>query len=222
MRVARFLGLLLLPAALLAGGCAPDVPRANGSAAPVLGSPAPAPGSAAPTTAASATAASATAAPTTKASTTAPPTTKASTTRPATRLGPDGWGALRLGMTFRQASGTGLIGPWDDQGGALCQSAALRNAPAEEGIVIASDLGVVYIGAFGTMRTPQGIGLGSSRAAVLKAYPTWQPIAETGEGADGRGFVRVPGNSAAVYRIVTEKGRVSELTIELRSQNCYE
>ena len=217
MRVTRLFGLLLLPAALVAGGCTADVPRANGSAAPVIGSPTPTP---APASAAPTTAAPTTKAPTTKAPTTAPTTTP--TTRPATRLGPDGWGALRLGMTFRQASGTGLIGPWDDQGGALCQSAALRNAPAEEGIVIASDLGVVYIGAFGTMRTPQGIGLGSSRAAVLKAYPTWQPIAETGEGADGRGFVRVPGNSAAVYRIVTEKGRVSELTIELRSQNCYE
>ncbi len=40
--------------------------------------------------------------------------------------------------------------------------------------------------------------------------------------ADGRGYVNVPGNQAAVYRIVTENGKVTELTLQLHSQSCYE
>jgi hypothetical protein len=214
MRVTRLFGLLLLPAALVAGGCTPEVPRASGSAAPVVGSPAPTP-TPAPTTATATATPDAT--PTPEATPTgAKPTTKA----PARRLGPTGWGALTLGMTYQQAGATGLIDPWRGSG-ETCRYSNLRAAPAEQGNITASNLGVVAIDAYGTMRTPEGIGLGSTKAAMRRAYPEWEPFDEPSTG-DGRGYARVPGNSKATYRIVTAGSRVAELTLQLKSQNCYE
>lgn len=40
--------------------------------------------------------------------------------------------------------------------------------------------------------------------------------------ADGRGYADVPGNAKATYRIFTRNGKVTEITLQDKHQNCYE
>lgn len=225
MRVTLLLGSLALPAALLLTGCTSDVPHVAVPAAPVTAaaSTAPAPSAAAPSApSSSASRSPAAAAPSSRSSRSTAPV-PAGDSPPRGSLGPTGWGALRLGMTDRQASATGLIDAWRRTEEPGCAYTNLRAAPAEQGTVTQSpELGVVAIAAYGRVRTPQDIGLGSPRSAVLAAYPDWEVVGEEPGELDGRGYVVVPGNNRAVYRIMMRKSKVTELTLQLRNQNCYE
>jgi hypothetical protein len=222
MRVAApVLGSLLLSAGLLAGGCASPVSRVAGAAAPVTGS-----SSAVPTPAASPT----------RASSPDPayePTEGPAGSIPATPtagaspvLGPDGLGKLRLGMTRSEATATGLIADWDVSGAGCVTThllAAAGKDPGNDGLIYnVNTYGVGIIDAYGKVSTPQGIRLGSSSAAMLRAYPDWRNVADPDAKSDGRGVAAVPGNSEAVYRIVTSKGKVVQLTLQVRDQDCYE
>ena len=216
MRVALFLSSVLLPTALLAAGCTSSVPRVAGTAAPIV-----APSSASPTLSSPSSGPSRT-----PASPSSPAHTSPTTRRPSTPvLGPDGFGALKLGMTSKQATATGLITPWRGTAAAGCSLYSnLKAAPAEHGnVMFAGSLGVEIIEAYGDVRTPEGIHIGSSKAAMLKAYPDWVN-AELPDNphADGRGYPTVPGNSKAVYRIFTRNSKVVEITLQYGNENCYE
>lgn len=145
--------------------------------------------------------------------------------RTATTLGPDGVGALKLGMTRTQAEATGLVAPFKNEPNSdVCLwrsrlvGAGLAGAPDAGGLVLHSErLGVATIDAYAGMKTPEGIGLGSSVAAVGRAYPGF--TVTTGL---GRGYAKVPGNSKAVYRIGVNNGVVDELTLQFSDQDCYE
>ncbi|MEV6842322.1 hypothetical protein [Actinoplanes sp. NPDC051411] len=131
-------------------------------------------------------------------------------------------------MSSKQALATGLIAPWTGREGAECAlrshlKAAHGEGAGDDGIVMLSgNLGVEIIDAYPGVSTPEGIHIGSTRAQMLKAYPDWRPVAEQDPNADGRGLPKVPGNSGAVYRIVTYKGKVVQLTLQLVHQDCYE
>ena len=137
-------------------------------------------------------------------------------------LGPNGLGALKLGMTRADAVKTGLLvadGPVGDDAGCNTdyrpKAAGQADAP-----VFFSDRGLVAFTAYPGVATPEGIKLGSTVAAVKKAYPDWEIM--TGPGADGRGWAKVPGNSKAVYNISVGDGEVDHMNLQLRTQNCYE
>ncbi|MBG0568160.1 hypothetical protein [Actinoplanes aureus] len=137
-------------------------------------------------------------------------------------LGPDGLGGLELGMTHEKALKTGLLtGEGEVGAGPGCntdykpKAAGTADAP-----VFFSDLGLVSITAYPGAATPEGIELGSTVAALKKAYPDWEVV--TGPGAEGRGWAKVPGNSAAVFNVTVEDGRVEHMNLQLRTQNCYE
>ncbi|WP_299955037.1 hypothetical protein [uncultured Modestobacter sp.] len=135
-------------------------------------------------------------------------------------LGPEGLGSLRLGMSREQAETTGLVEPFrDEYPGETCSwRAALAGAPAGEALVLHSEnLGVATIDAYPGVRTPEGVGIGSSLAAVQDAYPSFQL-----HGEFGRGQVGVPGSDRAVYRIAFVDGAVAELTLQYFDQDCYE
>ena len=216
MRVAILATSVLLPALLLAAGCSDDVSRVDGAAGPVTAPPATvavAPPSTTPTTT----------------PTSAPATSPTSPRPPASitpNLGPTGFGTLKLGMTRQQATGTGLIKSWKSGGTpyACAWSTFLKNGTGtdNQGTVLFSDeTGVEVIVAYRGVRTPEGIKLGSTRAALLDAYPTW--IANESDAQhDGHGWVKVPGNTKATYRIVVEHNKVSEITLQDNNQNCYE
>ncbi|MEV4388878.1 hypothetical protein AB0J68_24740 [Micromonospora sp. NPDC049580] len=211
MRATSMVGTLTC--LLLAAGCSSPAHQ-DGNAAPA--------GSPEPTTSAATTG---TPTPSTPSS---PPPSSPSSARPPsdpTRaaslvLGPDGIGSLKLGMTRQQATGTGQLRAFGNNGGD-CAPAHLRAAPSEDGVVLLSPtLGIATIDAYEGIRTPEGARIGMSSAEMLRIYPTWK--AADGDATNGRGVAKTPGNSKAVYRIGTRNGIVTQLTLQYANQNCYE
>lgn len=135
--------------------------------------------------------------------TTAPttPSTTASSSPTGSRavavtFGPLGFGALKLGMNAQQARQTGEISTLTDVPGGCSRfdlkAISTRPAGGIDGY-IDPKYGVVLIAAAPGVRTPQGIEVGSTLAAVRAAYPNL---------IEGQGGPRVavPGNPAALFR----------------------
>jgi len=144
-------------------------------------------------------------------------------------LGPRGYGASSLGMTKAEALATGVTamtatgeGKCGGQGDGY-----LADSPNTDGEAIAGRLffsaatgRLVAIYAFPGLKTPQGIGLGSSYEELHAAYPSWTPIDPSG--IDGRGGIPVPGNPDAHYRIVVTDRMIAEISLDSNKQDCYE
>jgi hypothetical protein len=214
MRISRIATAAVV---LLVAACGDGVQRVDGPAAPIAGSPAPSATSTAPTS-------PATTPPTTPSIT--PASRKPTTAAPKSDIiGPKGYRALQLGMSQKAATATGLIDPWKTSGDSGCIGYShLRKATGDSGnVLFSSKLGVVVIDApSADVRTPEGIHIGSTLAALLKAYPNWERADADGPGPDGRGWAKVPGNSDAYYRTTIEGGKVTELTLQHKDQDCYE
>jgi hypothetical protein len=91
-------------------------------------------------------------------------------------LGWDGFGALKLGMNHRQAVASGELADKPDQAERGCYGYDLkiRRTPDNDldaAVRIGPKSGVYSIAAVPGVRTPEGIGLGSTVAEVTKAYP---------------------------------------------------
>lgn len=145
------------------------------------------------------------------------------------RLGPDGLGQVRLGMTLDQAMATGQLtrNQASDQA-PVCRNATESGAvPAHGGGVwVSAQYGVAKIEAYPGVTTPAGIGLGASVDDVKRAYP--DAVVET-EKDMGNGQIRmddhyrapVPGNPKAVYRFfVDASSRVDNMMLVLATQDC--
>jgi hypothetical protein len=144
-----------------------------------------------------------------------------------TVVGPDGYDALKLGMSRSDVEATGLVVAFDDrQGDAVCPAAAtVRTAdplnPASA--LVSAKLGVVRIHLADGLHTPTGVGPGSSLADIKKAYPPLKLDPGTGgPDEDGRYFAPVPGNAQAVYRIVIINNKAAQFALELTNQDCPE
>ena len=163
---------------------------------------------------------------TTSSASSTPPTTASATATTAApsaapELGPDGLGALKLGMDRDQAEATGVVAPFvnEPNSDACLWRSALSDAPANEGSVFHSEtLGIATIAAYPGVRTPEGIAIGSPVTAVDQAYPEWDPSDQM-----MRGYAPVPGNDEAVYRIAFDgTGAVTAVSLQFINQNCYE
>lgn len=139
-------------------------------------------------------------------------------------LGPTGYGALALGMTVDQAEATGLMTQMSGSPAAGCDSSThlvgTVAGPTEESgaLFFSQDMGLIAIYAYPGLKTPEGIGLGSTYQQVHAAYPEWQGL----EGTSGRGSAKASGNAS--YRIVIDGStkKVIELDVQLNDQDCYE
>ncbi|MFF5230660.1 hypothetical protein [Dactylosporangium sp. NPDC000521] len=198
--------IAIVAAALLLSACTPSPERKSGDAAP-----------AGATTASPATSA-ATASPTaTSAAPLTPAATKTSTTTTLV-LGPQGYGALRLGMTREQAVATGLLTPFDDSG---CPQAFINGRPTGQGrVYLSPERGISAIEAWPTLSTAEGLRAGMSVTEARSLYPNWTIV--DGTLTQGRHFAKVPGNDKAVFRIGTSGDKVGSVTLQLADQNCYE
>jgi hypothetical protein len=138
-------------------------------------------------------------------------------------LGPDGFGALKLGMTASQAMGTGLVSGFSDDPQAECRGILLKDVtsrqPASVDGYLSAKHGVVSIVAPSGVRTPEGIGVGSTTTAVKRAYPAIDLNATMDGGPD----VPVPSNEAAFYLIPYDPAtsRVTHLSLALKGQDCF-
>ncbi|MEU7907394.1 hypothetical protein [Actinoplanes sp. NPDC049118] len=223
MRTIPLAGAILCVA--LATGCTDSVPHVDGEAAPI--------GAVSPSAAASAAPSSIPSAPasaTSRPASSAPATTKAKAPAAPSVIGPFGVGALKLGMTRKQAEATGLTTRWTATNADCSQPTHLRGSTGEnagnDGMVYYSkNRGVEIIDAHPGLSTPEGIRIGSTFKAMRKAYPSWEDFTgadEDGLEGTGRGAVPVPGNPKAVYRIVASNSMVVELTLQYNDQGCYE
>jgi hypothetical protein len=141
---------------------------------------------------------------------------------PTYKLGPTGIGPLKLGMTRAQAEATGIvnkfISPADTNSVCPWQSTVRHPSGIGSQVYISTKLGVAIIEAAGPLKTPDGIGIGSSRADVLRAYPGFRLIDGTVD--NGKGFAKVPGNSNASYHFAFQNGTVYYLVLAISNQDC--
>lgn len=140
-------------------------------------------------------------------------------------LGPDGFRALKLGMTRIQAIQTGEITIAKLPATALAPgcigfdlTANRKPNPNRVDGYISAKYGVVAVWAPAGVRTPQGIGVGSTLTEVKQAYPSID-VTKT---LDGGPTVRPPGNPQAVYQLPYGAGdKVTSLSLISQSQDCF-
>ncbi|MEV5409766.1 hypothetical protein AB0K60_13125 [Thermopolyspora sp. NPDC052614] len=132
-------------------------------------------------------------------------------------LGPYGYGAVKLGMTVKQAKATGaLVKKVSGNGG--CSGWDLKKFPTPKGSVgvyISPKFGLAAIFAAKGMKTPEGIRVGSTLKQLKAAYPRIKK--------DFHDFytVKVPHNTKASYSFTVEKGKVTGYGIALNKQDCF-
>jgi len=133
-------------------------------------------------------------------------------------LGPYGYGALKLGMTVKQAKATGTIVLSQPGDKVACSSWNLKKFPIRENSVdvyISPKVGVAAIFSRKGMRTPEGIKIGSTFRDLKTAYPHIKK--------DYHGFydTKVPGNKKAYYTFAVTKGKVTQFGLALNDQDCF-
>lgn len=136
------------------------------------------------------------------------------TTSAGAKFGPYGYGGVRLGMTLKQAQATRTIAKKLD--GGQCSGWDLKAHPTGRdsvGLYISKKLGVAVIGAPKGVETPEGIKVGSTMKQVKKAYPR---LDTTGNYP----VAVVPGNPKALYYFLSYRGKVHELALALKNQDC--
>ncbi len=132
------------------------------------------------------------------------------------KFGPFGYGGVKLGMTAKQAKATKKI-VRKDIPASTCSGWDLKAHPTGSdavGLYISKKLGVALISAPKGVKTPQGIGIGSTKKQLEKAYAK----VETAE--SGYLVAAVPGNAKASYNFQLSKGKVYEMGLVLKNQDC--
>lgn len=131
-----------------------------------------------------------------------------------TALGPYGYGSVKLGMSAKDARATGKITLKRKD---MCSGWDLKAHPTGRdsvGMYISKNVGVALIFATKGMKTPEGIGLGSTKKQLKAAYPHLKTA------ASGYPYTEVPGNKKAYYSFLLSKGKVYELALGLTTQDC--
>ncbi|MEV0388819.1 hypothetical protein [Nonomuraea sp. NPDC050643] len=132
-------------------------------------------------------------------------------------LGPYGYGTLKLGMTAAKARATGRITRKTVGDSPRCTGWDLKENPYGEyrvGVYISKRRGLAMIVAPPGLRTPQGIGLGSSRTRLKAAYPRLR------RGPGGYPTADVPGNRQAFYIFHVSDNKVAGMSLVLAKQDC--
>ncbi|MET9344205.1 hypothetical protein [Nonomuraea sp. NPDC003804] len=145
----------------------------------------------------------------------APAATAEPALRAGEKLGPSGFGGVRLGMSAKEARATGAIVP-KTRGGS-CSGWDLKAHPSGQdrvGLYISKKLGVAVIFAPEGVTTPQGIGLGSTGKQLKAAYPKLK------RAASGFPVVKVPGNPKASYYFLLSDDKIYEMGLALTDQDC--
>ena len=136
----------------------------------------------------------------------------------ARTLGPAGLGEFRIGMPLKDAEATGQFQHGREQPGS-CMSTTNG-----QGITMtwSGKYGITMLTA-DNVRTPEGIGVGSTYAEVKRTYPlSSDPLAGTLDEQFSVAhvvYVQVPNNAAAAYAIQFDKtARVRLILLKLKAQ----
>ncbi len=129
-------------------------------------------------------------------------------------LGPDGFGALRLGMDVESAMATGMVGDGAAPGTGCVARPLLVDGQAS-GEVYFGDKGLQIIAPGVPVRMVDGVSVGWTTAEFVARYPDEQGAAE-----NGTAYLAVPGNPDATYRVVFADDRISRIQLRMADQIC--
>jgi hypothetical protein len=132
-------------------------------------------------------------------------------------LGPDGYGDLRMGMTAAEVAATGLATVHDES--TNCQTMTIAgwgdtvhpNFSGQMHGYVSQTHGLAVILAQPGMRTPEGIGVGSTVSEIRAAY---------GELTGSAAYSTKPVNGIR-YFFLTDLEKVTAFQIELADQDCF-
>lgn len=120
-------------------------------------------------------------------------------------LGPTGFGAFRLGMTEEQMTATRQAE--GVKGTNSCSIYRIQGMPDTSTLTVSKRYGLVAIALTADATTPQRVTIGSTEDQVRSTYR-------------GTASVTVPENSNADYRFRFTAGKVSEITLAAKQQDC--
>ncbi|GAA1953441.1 hypothetical protein [Amycolatopsis minnesotensis] len=126
-------------------------------------------------------------------------------------LGPSGYGALKIGMSFDDAMTTGLLGATAKAPVGCATYDLAEGAAAVDSVRISATAGVNQIWATGAA-TPEGIGVGSTEEAVKKAYPS--------AAMNSSGQYVVPSAPGVTYELAVHSGTVNQFHLTSENQDC--
>jgi hypothetical protein len=151
---------------------------------------------------------------------TSPPSTKPPAASTAAGvIGPDGYGKIKLGMSYADVRASGAIKE-DENASPGCNQYEMFTGGRSDGYVhISKERGVEAIGPILKVSTPEKVAVGATLAKVRAAYPAVEEISVS---ELGRGYTPVPGNPKAVYRIAFQNGAVETISLQLEDESCYE
>lgn len=133
-------------------------------------------------------------------------------------VGPEGYGAIKLGMTLEEALDTGKAVVSRGSGTEWCPGIRFlpEHSETADDAVISSNLGLAGIFITEAMRTPDGFGIGSTADELRDAHPDAY-IEITNSFA-----IPIPGYpDRQYYAMIDENDRVAEMTLEFIDQDCY-
>ncbi|MER6575514.1 hypothetical protein [Nonomuraea sp. NPDC001023] len=136
----------------------------------------------------------------------------------APAFGPQGYGGVTLGMSAKAAQATGKIVHKSGLDSPSCSGwdlKAHRTGRDTVGLFISKKQGVAIIFAPKGVKTPQGIGIGSTNVQLKRAYATKLRTA-----ASGFPYVAAPGNAKAHYYFLLRNGKIYEMGLALDKQDC--
>lgn len=123
-------------------------------------------------------------------------------------LGPTGLRTLQLGQSLSDARATGMVGPLINViGPGGCATYDMTYDGSLAGQLIISD--TVQAISAAPVRTPEGVGRGSTVEQVKAVYPDFEPPSGLGTST-----VHVPGNAGAIYRLGVMGGKVNDVSLQ--------
>ncbi|GAB2824368.1 hypothetical protein GCM10022221_23030 [Actinocorallia aurea] len=132
----------------------------------------------------------------------------------APKLTSQGYGKLKIGQTKAKALKTGLIKLTGDAGSG-CTTFVFKKKPKAASGYLSNKYGVIAIFAAKSMKTPKGIGIGSTKAAVKKAYPKLKDTVNVS-------WVPAPGSKVAQYNFLFGPDKkVYEMGLVHKKQHCF-
>lgn len=130
-----------------------------------------------------------------------------------TRLGPRGYGVLRLGMSYAEIRQTGMLAHPAAPPATGCARYRLAEAGREvREIVVSARDGLAVVTA-STASTPEGVSVGSTREQVERSYP----VDRSGDAAR----YTIATGAGGYYRVtIGADDRVSRLQLVNENQDC--